>query len=65
VIVVTKKGDGYMTEVDRLEALKDKHDALEQVLTKLETIKQPDELEIQTVKKQKLHLKDEIAQLSR
>ncbi|MGY8991219.1 MAG: YdcH family protein [Rhodospirillales bacterium] len=54
-----------MTEVDRLEALKDKHDALEQVLTKLETIKQPDELEIQTVKKQKLHLKDEIAQLSR
>ena len=65
MIVVTKKGDGYMTEVDRLEALKDKHDALEQVLTKLETIKQPDELEIQTVKKQKLHLKDEIAQLSR
>lgn len=65
MIVVTKKGDGYMTEVDRLEALKDKHDALEQVLTKLETTKQPDELEIATVKKQKLHLKDEIAQLSR
>jgi hypothetical protein len=54
-----------MSESDRLEALKHKHTALEQALEKLETNKLPDDLEIATVKKQKLYLKDEIAELSR
>jgi len=54
-----------MSESDRLETLKHKHTALEQALEKLETNKLPDDLEIATVKKQKLYLKDEIAELSR
>lgn len=54
-----------MSELEKIEALKEKHHALEEVLEKLETETPPDELEIATIKKQKLRLKDEIAELTR
>jgi len=51
--------------MEKIEALKEKHQALEHVLEKLEIETQPDELEIAVIKKQKLRIKDEIAELSR
>lgn len=54
-----------MSELEKIEALKEKHHALEQVLEKLETESLPDEQEITLIKKQKLRLKDEIAELTR
>lgn len=59
------KGDKSMSELDKIEALKEKHHELEQVLEKLETDTLHDDYEIATIKKQKLHLKDEIAELTR
>jgi uncharacterized protein YdcH (DUF465 family) len=60
-----KKGDVLMSEVKKIEALKEKHQALEQTLEKLETESHPDDIEIAAIKKQKLRLKDEIAELTR
>ncbi|MEL0106204.1 MAG: YdcH family protein [Rhodospirillaceae bacterium] len=54
-----------MSEVKKIEALKEKHQALEQTLEKLETESHPDDIEIAAIKKQKLRLKDEIAELTR
>ncbi|MEX2449293.1 MAG: YdcH family protein [Rhodospirillales bacterium] len=59
------KGDAYMGVVHKIEALKVKHQALEQVLEKLESRTNPDDTEICSLKKQKLRIKDEIAELSR
>jgi hypothetical protein len=59
------KGDVYMGVVHKIEALKEKHQALEQVLEKLESRTNPDDIEIGSLKKQKLRIKDEIAELSR
>jgi hypothetical protein len=54
-----------MGVVHKIEALKEKHQALEQVLEKLESRTNPDDIEIGSLKKQKLRIKDEIAELSR
>ena len=53
-----------MSEMAKIEALKEKHQALEQALNKLEVKTLPNKLEIASLKKKKLQIKDEIAKLS-
>ncbi len=52
-----------MNLADRIETLKEKHHNLESALDNQEHRPHPDDLEIAILKKQKLALKDEIAQL--
>jgi hypothetical protein len=49
---------------ERIETLKMKHHALEEAIQKESNRPRPDDLEIHRLKKQKLQIKDEIAQLS-
>lgn len=49
---------------ERIETLKIKHSALEEAIQKESNRPRPDDLEIHRLKKQKLQIKDEIAQLS-
>ena len=53
-----------MSHQERLEALKARHQALESALAEETTHSHPDEVRINTLKKQKLRIKDEIAGLS-
>ena len=48
----------------RIDALKAKHQALEQAIEEQETRPHPDDDEIHTLKKEKLRIKDELAELS-
>lgn len=52
-----------MSLEERIEALKSKHDNLEQTIQKEENRPQPDDVELHALKKQKLRIKDEIAAL--
>ena len=54
-----------MTEMAKIEALKEKHEALERALDKLEVKTLPNDLKIASMKKEKLRIKDEIAELTR
>ncbi len=54
-----------MSKMAKIEALKEKHQALEQVLDKLEIKTLPNDLEVASIKKQKLRIKDEIVERSR
>ena len=54
-----------MNALNQIDVLKKKHNYLEKTLVKLETKKLPDEVKIVTIKKQKLHIKDRIAELKR
>ena len=49
---------------NKVSALKAKHDALESAIEVESNRPLPDELEVHTLKKQKLRIKDEIAALS-
>ncbi|MBK8175563.1 MAG: YdcH family protein [Rhodospirillales bacterium] len=53
-----------MSLQDRIEALKAKHHALEEAIETENNRPRPDESEISRLKKQKLQIKDEIANLS-
>ncbi|QLH40110.1 MAG: YdcH family protein [Defluviicoccus sp.] len=53
-----------MSLQDRIEALKAKHHALEVAIEEENNRPRPDEQEVSRLKKQKLHIKDEIATLS-
>ncbi|MCB2102641.1 MAG: YdcH family protein [Rhodobacterales bacterium] len=48
---------------ERIVALKEKHQALEQAIDEEENHPYPDDIEIHRLKKQKLQIKDEIASL--
>ncbi len=48
---------------ERIDALKAKHQALEFAIEKEENRPHPDDIQIHSLKKQKLKIKDEIAQL--
>jgi hypothetical protein len=54
-----------MSLQERIEALKVKHQALELAIQEENSRPHPDDLEIGRLKKQKLMIKDEIANLSR
>ncbi|MEQ8194224.1 MAG: YdcH family protein [Rhodospirillales bacterium] len=60
-----EQGEAYMGVVQKIEALREKHQALEQALEQLESRTNPDDVKIGAVKKQKLRIKDEIAELTR
>jgi len=49
---------------DRLDSLKSKHETLDHEIEKEEKRPHPDELHLHELKKQKLHLKDEILGIS-
>ncbi|MCC7016682.1 MAG: YdcH family protein [Rhodospirillales bacterium] len=53
-----------MSHQERLEALKARHQALESAIAEENAHSHPDEVRINTLKKQKLRIKDEIAGLS-
>ncbi len=53
-----------MSQQERLTALKARHEALETAIAEEVTHSHPDEVRINTLKKQKLRIKDEIAGLS-
>lgn len=53
-----------MELADRIETLKEKHKNLESAIDNQEHRPHPDDLEIAVLKKQKLALKDEMAQLA-
>jgi hypothetical protein len=53
-----------MSLQDRIEALKAKHHALEEMIEAEHSRPRPDDAEISRLKKQKLQIKDEIATLS-
>jgi len=53
-----------MSLVERIDALKEKHHALESAIELEHTRPHPDDDEIATLKKQKLAIKDEIVQLN-
>ncbi len=50
-----------MSYQERLDALKARHEALESAIAEEKNHPQPDESRIHTLKKQKLRIKDEIA----
>lgn len=50
---------------ERIDSLKAKHKALEDAIQEQVSRPHPDELEITTLKKQKLRIKDQIASLDR
>jgi hypothetical protein len=53
-----------MSQQERLNALKARHEALESAIAEENTHSHPDEVRIHELKKQKLRIKDEIAGLS-
>jgi len=53
-----------MSLQDRIEALKSKHHSLEEAIENENARPRPDEAEIMKLKKQKLQIKDELANLS-
>jgi hypothetical protein len=53
-----------MSTVDQIELLKEKHASLEQAIAQENLRPHPDDDAICNLKKQKLHLKDQIARLS-
>ncbi len=53
-----------MSLEERIETLKMKHHALEEAIQQENNRPRPDDLEIHRLKKEKLQIKDEIAQLS-
>lgn len=53
-----------MSFEERVETLKAKHRALEQAIQEHSSRPQPDDLEIAALKKQKLRIKDELADLA-
>ena len=53
-----------MSLADRIESLKEKHQTLESALETEHHRPHPDDIEIAELKKQKLAVKDELAQLS-
>jgi len=55
---------GAMSVEQRIEALKERHRVLEDALEEEFSRPHPDDLEIHSLKKQKLHIKDEIASIS-
>jgi hypothetical protein len=54
-----------MSQQDRIEALKEKHAMLERAIDEETHRPLPDQAAIHDLKKQKLHIKDQIAQLER
>ena len=52
-----------MSAEERIEALKNKHHSLEAAIDEENSRPHPDEIEIASLKKQKLRIKDEIANL--
>ncbi len=54
-----------MSLQERIDALRAKHIALERAIDEENARPHPDDIEIVRLKKQKLQIKDEIAQLSR
>ena len=52
-----------MSTADKIEALKTRHQELEARIEEETSRPLPNEIEIQTLKKQKLRIKDELAQL--
>ncbi len=52
-----------MNPVERISALKAKHQALEVAIEDQNGLTSPDEIEITALKKQKLRIKDELASL--
>jgi hypothetical protein len=59
------KEDHAMSLQERIEALKAKHNALERAIEEENNRPHPDDMEIVRLKKQKLQIKDEIANLAR
>ncbi|HEB79671.1 MAG TPA: DUF465 domain-containing protein [Rhodospirillales bacterium] len=53
-----------MSLVERIDALKSKHQALEAALEEQNSRPRPDEVEVHALKKQKLRIKDEILSLA-
>ncbi len=53
-----------MSQQERLNALKARHEALETAIAEETAHSNPDDVRINTLKKQKLRIKDEIAGLS-
>lgn len=53
-----------MSMAERIEALKAEHQALEAALDEENKRPKPDEIQIHTLKKRKLRIKDEIVSLS-
>ena len=54
-----------MSVTEHLDSLKAKHLDLEQLIEQEESRPRPDEVKIHELKRQKLRIKDEIAQLAR
>jgi hypothetical protein len=54
-----------MSQQDRIEALKEKHASLERAIDEESRRPLPDQAAIHDLKKQKLHIKDQIVQLER
>jgi hypothetical protein len=54
-----------MSQLDRIEALKEKHASLERAIDEEIHRPLPDQAVIYDLKRQKLHIKDEIYQLER
>lgn len=54
----------HMSLDDRLDSLKSKHETLEHEIENEERRPYPDDLHLHELKKQKLHLKDEISAIS-
>lgn len=53
-----------MSSVERIDALKAKHQALESALEEQNSRPKPDEAEVHALKKQKLRIKDELLALA-
>ena len=58
-----RKGNGMGLD-DKFDSLKDEHQALENAIEKEESRPHPDDIEIASLKKQKLRIKDQIAGIS-
>jgi hypothetical protein len=58
-------GRNCMSQLDRIEALKEKHALLERAIDEESHRPLPDQAAIQDLKRQKLHIKDEIVELER
>jgi hypothetical protein len=61
---VKQRRTGAMSVENRMEALKEKHKALDAALEEEFSRPHPDDLEIHNLKKQKLRIKDEIASIA-
>lgn len=53
-----------MSIEDRISSLKEKHEALASAIEREEARPHPDEVELHAMKKQKLHIKDELTSLA-